>query len=56
MYIFMHNQGMIYGYALIIELGRPRALMRRHLLCLFQISAIGQVNRDASGATSCAAE
>jgi hypothetical protein len=31
----------------IIQLGRPRALMRRHLLGFFEIPAIGQVNRDA---------
>jgi hypothetical protein len=30
----------------IIELGRPRALMRGHLLRLLEIPAIGQVDRD----------
>jgi hypothetical protein len=30
----------------IIQLGCPRALMRRHLLRLLKIPAIGQVNRD----------
>src|ERR1700730_19425917 len=31
----------------VIELGRPRALMCRHLLRFLQIPAIGQVNGDA---------
>jgi hypothetical protein len=30
----------------VIELGRPGAFMRCHLLCFFEIPAISQVNRD----------